>query len=307
MKKSRLALISIATAFCITSLTTSGCKANYTEKKGNKNSVFANSNLNNNKTDPKKNKCKKKTVRKSLENINVDSYNNYNNKLYEFYFKKNNENKPADTEPNFKEMLSKYNGAYLGDTSKKVVYLTFDEGYENGYSGKILDVLKKNNVKAAFFVTGHYIDSARDLVKRMRREGHIVGNHTDKHPTMPLITVDRMKAEIDKLADKYAEVTGEDMVYFRPPKGAFSERSLKLTSDLGYKSIFWSYAYLDWDENRHMSEDTIYQKYMKNLHNGEIILMHAVSKENANVLDRIIKATKAKGYKFKTLDDIKFK
>lgn len=303
MPKYILRFFSIATSFCVLGLVSTGCGAKSTEKRGTKNSVFTVNNLNN-KNQPTKKHSDKRNEKK---NINVNSYDNYNNKLYEFYFKKNNEHKPADTEPNFKEMLSKYNGAYLGDTSKKVVYLTFDEGYENGYTGKILDVLKKNKVKAAFFVTGHYIDSAKDLVKRMQREGHIIGNHTDKHPTMPLISVDRMKQEIDKLADKYAEVTGEDMVYFRPPKGAFSERSLKLTSDLGYKTIFWSYAYADWDTSKHLSEDTIFKKYMDNLHNGEIILMHAVSKENANVLDRIIKATKQKGYEFKTLDDIKFK
>jgi peptidoglycan-N-acetylmuramic acid deacetylase len=233
------------------------------------------------------------------------AYANYDNTSHGFYFKKNDEHKPADTEEDFKRMLNSYKGMYLGDTSKKVIYLTFDEGYENGYTGKILDTLKEDKVPAAFFVTGDYVKRQSDLIRRMVDEGHIVGNHTVHHPSMPTISDEKVKDEITGLAEMYTSLTGEDMTYFRPPMGEFSERTLKITSDLGYKTVFWSYAYNDWDITKHHNIDEVYNKFMKNLHNGEIVLLHAVSPENAQVLDKIIKAVKAEGYEFKSLDDIK--
>jgi peptidoglycan-N-acetylmuramic acid deacetylase len=139
----------------------------------------------------------------------------------------------------------------------------------------------------------------------MVEEGHIVGNHTMHHPSMPGVSPDKIKKEIDELSEAYASVTGEEMTYFRPPKGEFSERSLKITSDLGYKTVFWSFAYADWDRSKSYDESRIYDNIMKKLHKGEIMLLHAVSKENANLLEKVIKAIKEKGYEFKSIDDIK--
>ena len=242
---------------------------------------------------------------KNAKTINIESYSSYDNKLKAFYFKRNGANQPTDTEADFKTMFKKYNTYFQGDTSKKEIYLTFDEGYENGFTGKILDTLKQNNVKAAFFVTGDYIKRESDLVKRMVAEGHIVGNHTVHHFSMPTVSTEVNRKDISGLTDMFTNLTSSDMIYFRAPKGEFSERTLKLTSDMGYKTIFWSYAYDDWDTKKTYSVDYIYDKFMKNLHNGEVVLLHAVSKGNADALDKIIKAVKAKGYEFKTLDDLK--
>lgn len=201
-------------------------------------------------------------------------------------------------------LIKKYDGIFTGDTSQKVVYLTFDEGYENGYTPKILDILKENNVKAAFFVTGPYIKQHGDLVKRMVEEGHIVGNHTVNHPSMPSLSDEKVKEEITKLGDMFKELTGKEMHYFRPPKGEYSERTLYLTKALGYKTVFWSLALADWQPLPGGPEES-YNTVMKRIHPGAVILLHAVSKDDTLALDRIIKDIKAQGYEFKTLDDIK--
>jgi len=202
------------------------------------------------------------------------------------------------------KLIKKYDGIFTGDTSKKVVYLTFDEGYENGYTPQILDILKENNVKAAFFVTGPYIKEKGDLVKRMVEEGHIVGNHSVNHYSMPSLSDEKVKEEINKLADMFKNLTGKEMHYFRPPKGEYSERTLYLTQQLGYKTVFWSIALADW-KPLPGGPDESYNTVMKRLHPGAVILLHAVSKDDTLALDKIIKDIKAQGYEFKTLDDIK--
>ena len=207
---------------------------------------------------------------------------------------------PAD----IKELLKRYDSFYVGDETKKELYLTFDEGYENGYTSQILDTLKKTKTPAAFFVTGQYIKEHPDLVKRMTDEGHIVGNHSVKHPSFPEVDDARLTDEICNLNAMYNELTGKNMSYLRPPKGEFSERTLALSHKLGYKNIFWSSAYVDWDTTKLYGAKNAVEKVVSQLHNGNIILLHAVSKDNADGLEEIINVAKKQGYVFKSLDNL---
>lgn len=194
-----------------------------------------------------------------------------------------------------------YDAYYVGDTSRKVLYLTFDEGYEKGYTPAILDVLKANDVKAIFFVTSPYLKTQPDLIRRMAEEGHIVANHSKSHPSMPqfVSNPERFKLEFDDVANKYKEITGYEMVkLFRPPMGHYSQRSLAMTKALGYKTIFWSFAYKDFDVNAQPSHSDAQKILSDNLHNGAIILLHAISKTNTEVLDAFIKDAKTQGYTF---------
>jgi peptidoglycan-N-acetylmuramic acid deacetylase len=201
-------------------------------------------------------------------------------------------------------MLSRSGAYWIGSPDQKMVYLTFDEGYENGYTAAILDSLKANNVKAAFFVTGHYLDSQPGLVRRMVDEGHIVGNHTDTHPSLPGLSDDQIEKEIQAVEQKFEDVTGRrNMKYFRAPQGEFSERTLACAWRLGYHSIFWSMAFVDWVPMPGGSQEA-YQSVMDNTHNGALILLHAVSKDNTEALDRILKGIKAQGYTFGSLDNL---
>lgn len=205
----------------------------------------------------------------------------------------------------FQTLLDKYGGYFVGDTSSQVIYLTFDEGYENGYTGRILDILKANDVKAAFFVTKPYIKSEPDLVRRMVNEGHIVGNHTNTHPSMPDISDDKVIKEITDTSDYFKEVTNVDMPnYLRPPMGEWSERTLYLTNSLGYKTILWSMAYKDWVTDDQPGRDASYKFVDTYYHNGAILLLHAVSKSNTEALPDIIKNLKDKGYRFAQLSEL---
>lgn len=202
--------------------------------------------------------------------------------------------------------IEKYDTYYVGNSDKKEIYLTFDEGYENGYTSKILDVLKSNNVPAAFFVVKPYITSNPDLIKRMDSEGHLVCNHSSHHPSMAKITDSaKFKSEFDEVNDAYKSLTGKDMPkYFRPPMGKYSEKSLSETKNLGYKSIFWSFAYKDWIPDEQPSHEYAKKKILSKVHNGEIMLLHAVSKTNTEILDDVIKELKSQGYEFKSLNDL---
>ncbi|HHW29733.1 MAG TPA: delta-lactam-biosynthetic de-N-acetylase [Syntrophomonadaceae bacterium] len=231
-------------------------------------------------------------------------YNKYDNKKYAWYVLRKSDHSTPGTGAGMAELVNKYGGFYLGDTSQKVVYLTFDEGYEYGYTPKILDILRDNNVKAAFFITLPYLNKNPELVERMVNEGHIVGNHTVSHPSLPEVDNQKIIDEIEGLNKAFRERTGLDMRYLRPPKGEFSERTLKISSDLGYRNVFWSSAYDDWDVNKQKGADYAYKMVMDNVHNGNVILLHAVSQSNTEALDRIIKDLKAQGYRFGTLDEI---
>lgn len=221
-----------------------------------------------------------------------------NNKLLRWGISRNSNNMPPNADPGAPELLNKYGGYFIGDTSKKEIYLTFDEGYENGYTTKILDVLKSNNVKAVFFITGPYLKEHQDLVKRMIDEGHTVGNHTINHPSLPTLSESELKGELSGLNDEFFNLFGKKMKYLRPPKGEYSENTLKVTKSLGFTNLFWSFAYDDWYKDKQRGGDYTYNIVMRNLHNGEVMLLHAVSKDNAEALESIIKGAKEKGYVF---------
>jgi len=215
---------------------------------------------------------------------------------------KKNKNAPPDVPATTIELLKKYGAIYKSD-EPKTLYLTFDEGYENGYTAKILDVLGENHVPAAFFVTGPYIKKEKDLVKRMTEEGHIVGNHTVNHPSIPDISEEEIKKELTELSKSYYDLCKKEMKFFRPPMGEYSERTLDVTSKMGYTNVFWSFAYKDWETNNQKGTGYAYNQIMEGVHDGAILLLHAVSKDNAEVLDKVIKDLKSQGYTFKSLEN----
>ncbi|MBR5239112.1 MAG: delta-lactam-biosynthetic de-N-acetylase [Clostridia bacterium] len=202
--------------------------------------------------------------------------------------------------------LSKYDAYYLGSPDEKVMYLTFDAGYEAGYTPQILEVLKKHQVPAAFFLVGNYLDTKPELVKQMVAEGHIVANHTTHHPDMSKISnLENFKKELGDLEAKYYEITGQQMPkYYRPPQGKFSEENLKLAKQLGYKTVFWSLAYADWDQNQQPTHEEALKKLLPRTHNGAVILLHSTSKTNAEILDELLTKWKEMGYTFGTLDQL---
>jgi peptidoglycan-N-acetylmuramic acid deacetylase len=213
----------------------------------------------------------------------------------------NNTQPVLDTES--VNLLNKYNGISLGNQDKPYIYLTFDLGYEAGYTEKILDTLKENNVTACFFITGHYLNTQSDLVKRMIEEGHIVGNHTVNHASLYELSDEEITNELMNLNTALYEKFGYEMTYFRPPKGEFSERVLDIVTKLNFKTTLWSFAYDDWDENNQGRTEYGKKKILDNLHNGEVMLLHATSKDNSEILDEIIKEAKNQGYTFKSLDE----
>jgi peptidoglycan-N-acetylmuramic acid deacetylase len=218
--------------------------------------------------------------------------------------KKNDEHQQPEMPASISAMLARHGSYWIGDTGDKSLYLTFDEGYENGHTAKILDTLKENNVKAAFFITGHYLETNPALVQRMVSEGHIVGNHSDTHPSFPDITDEEIEKELKAVEDGFEKVTGQKgMRYLRAPKGEYSERTLAKTNALGYRNVFWSLALVDWVPIPGGPEEA-YRSVTGHLHNGAVILLHAVSSEVTEALDRTIKDAKAQGYTFKTLDDL---
>lgn len=233
----------------------------------------------------------------------VSNQPGYDNQIIGWGLKQNVQ-KPPEVPDSWIAMLKKYNGYYIGDTSKKEIYLTFDEGYEAGNTSKILDILKANDVKAAFFVTGHFVKTQPDLVVRMIREGHVVGNHTVNHPSMPTISNEKIKEELDGVQEAVYKLANYKMKYVRPPKGEFNERTLSYTKALGYKTVFWSLALADWQPLPGGPEES-YNTVMKYLHPGAVILLHAVSKDDTEALDRILKDIKKQGYVFKSIEQLK--
>lgn len=222
----------------------------------------------------------------------------YSNNLLRWGISRRSNHDTPAADPGAPELLTKYGSAYLGDTTKSTVYLTFDEGYENGYTSMILDVLREYDVKAVFFITGPYLNGHQDLVRRMVEEGHIVGNHTIHHPSLPEIDDKQVEEEILGLERAFQEKFNENMPFLRPPKGEYSERTLALTQNLGYCNLFWSFAYDDWYRDKIRGPQYAYDIVMRNLHNGAVLLLHAVSKDNAQALESIIKGAVEKGYSF---------
>ena len=203
--------------------------------------------------------------------------------------KRENNHLQPDVGSKNKQILEENNGICMGRDGEKIIYLTFDSGYEAGYMDKILTTLKENNVKATFFITAHYLNSATEEVEKMVNDGHIIGNHTVNHKSMPSINNETIEKEIMQLHQSMYEKFGYEMKYLRPPKGEFNERTLQKTSSLGYKTVMWSFAYCDWDEKKQPSQEEAIKIITKNFHSGEIMLLHSNSKTNSEVLDKIIK------------------
>ncbi len=205
-----------------------------------------------------------------------------------------------------RQQLRQFDAAYLGDPSQKVLYLTFDAGYENGSTEKILDILKEQQVSAAFFLVGNYIEKNADLVRRMEAEGHIVGNHTMHHKDMSKLTDEAAFAkELQDLEALYQETVGKPMPkYYRPPQGIYSEENLRLAQKLGYKTVFWSLAYVDWNNDSQPTREQAFAKLLPRTHPGAVILLHSTSKTNAEILGELIEKWKAEGYRFGTLEEL---
>ena len=203
------------------------------------------------------------------------------------------------------EQYGKYSAWFLGQNEDRV-YLTFDEGYENGYTARILDVLKEKNVTAVFFATMDYVVNEPELVQRMVDEGHTVGNHTWSHPDMSKIeNADAFAAELQKVEEKFQEITGQALPkYYRPPQGIYSEANLKLAQELGYKTVFWSLAYADWDNNKQPSAEQAFSKLIPRVHNGAVVLLHSTSRTNAAILDELLTRWEDLGYRFGTMEEL---
>ncbi len=232
------------------------------------------------------------------------SNSNLANKKCAWGFRRMKDNVQPEFSSDYVKPLNDYEGIYVGSKEEKRIYLTFDEGYENGYTKEILDTLKEKEVTAVFFVTMPYVKQNPDLVKRMIEEGHIVGNHTVNHPSMPEVTDDeKLKKEITELHDYIKENFNYEMTYLRPPKGEYSERTVKISKDLGYTTVLWSSAYDDWDVNKQGRLDYARKMIYNNLHNGSVMLLHAVSKDNTELLPEIIDEIRNKGYEFYSLDE----
>ena len=205
-----------------------------------------------------------------------------------------------------KDQLRQYQAAYIGNTNEKVLYLTFDAGYENGCTAKILDTLKEKQVPAAFFLVGNYIRQSPDLVRRMVAEGHTVGNHTMHHYDMSRLSDKAaFSKELTDLEALYKETVGQELPkYYRPPQGIYSEENLKMAQELGYKTLFWSLAYVDWNNDAQPTREAAFAKLLPRTHNGAVVLLHSTSKTNAEILGELIDKWKAMGYRFGTLDEL---
>ena len=202
--------------------------------------------------------------------------------------------------------LRRYDAAYLGDPTDKVIYLTFDAGYENGSTAKILDILKKHQVPAAFFLVGNYMEKNADLVRRMVEEGHIVGNHTMHHPDMSKLTDKAaFQKELTDLEDLFRTVTGKELPkFYRPPQGLYSAENLKIAKEMGYKTVFWSLAYVDWNNDSQPTAEYAFSKLLPRTHNGAVVLLHSTSQTNAEILDELLTKWKEMGYRFESIEKL---
>ena len=204
------------------------------------------------------------------------------------------------------EELAEYNAYYAQDTEEKVLYLTFDAGYENGNTETILNALKKHNVSATFFVVGTYIESEPELIQRMIDEGHTVGNHTWHHPNMSGIeTMEEFKKELTDVEDAFRQTTGQEMTkYYRPPQGIYSESNLEMAKELGYQTFFWSLAYVDWYADDQPTREEAFDKLLGRIHPGAIVLLHSTSSTNAEILDELLTKWEEMGYQVRPLSEL---
>ena len=204
------------------------------------------------------------------------------------------------------EELSQYNACYKADTSEKKLYLTFDVGYENGNTEKILSVLQKHKIPAAFFVVGTYLDSNPEIVRKMAEQGYIVGNHTHHHKNMSEIsTLESFKPELDHVEQKYRDITGKPLdKFYRPPQGIYNSDNLKMAESLGYKTVFWSLAYVDWKQDDQPSKEEAFRTLLPRTHPGAVILLHSTSSTNSEILEELILEWKKEGYSFHSLYEL---
>ena len=204
------------------------------------------------------------------------------------------------------DKLKEYNAYYVGDAGEKKIYLTFDCGYENGNTSQILDALKKHNAPATFFVVGHFLESAPEMVKRMVEDGHTVGNHTYHHPDMSKISdMASFQKEMDDVANLYKEITGEEMIkLYRPPQGKYNTDNLSMAKELGYHTFFWSLAYVDWYQDNQPTAEEAYAKLLPRIHPGAIVLLHSTSKTNGEILDELLTKWEEMGYTFASLEEL---
>lgn len=202
--------------------------------------------------------------------------------------------------------LAQYDAKYIGDGDEKVIYLTFDAGFENGCTEPILDALAAHDAPAAFFLVGNYLEQEPDLVKRMVAEGHIVGNHTYHHPDMSAISDEAdFTAELRGLEELFQQITGQPLPrYYRPPRGEYSVENLAMAQQLGYRTVFWSLAYVDWKQDAQPDEDEAVEKLLSRTHPGAVVLLHSTSPTNAKIMDRLLNAWEEAGYRFGTLDEL---
>lgn len=203
------------------------------------------------------------------------------------------------------QMLKTLGAFYVGDTTEKVLYLTFDAGYENGCTARILDTLAKHDVKAAFFLVGHYLESNADLVRRMAAEGHTVANHSVHHPDMTKLSAAEFQAELEGMEQLYRQITGGELArFYRPPQGIYSEENLKQAQAMGYHTVFWSLAYADWNNDAQPTAQQAFDKLIPRTHDGAIVLLHSTSATNAQILDELLTRWEQMGYRFGTLDEL---
>lgn len=228
-----------------------------------------------------------------------------NGETFNYYCKRNSQHMTPSLESSF-GFIKEYGGYYAGDPDEKVIYLTFDAGYENGNVERILDTLKKHNATGAFFVLDNLIRRNTDLVQRMANEGHLVCNHTAHHKDMTKIKdKTEFEKELNELSSYYNEMTGKTMaMYYRPPEGKFSVENMQFANELGYKTVFWSFAYADWDNNKQPDCEKAKKLIYDNTHNGMVVLLHPTSKTNADILDEVMTKWENDGYRFGTLDEL---
>ena len=249
------------------------------------------------------NKAEEKAENSQSQSISVSATGLSNKTNAWGFVRQKNEARPQFS-AGYTKVLDDYEGIYAGNSDEKVIYLTFDEGYENGYTGAILDTLKEKDCPATFFVTKPYVKQNQELVKRMIDEGHIVGNHTVNHPSMPEVTDDeKLKNEIMGLHNYVKDLYNYEMEFLRPPKGEYSERTVAISKELGYRTVLWSSAYDDWDVNKQGRLEYAKGMILNYVHNGCVMLLHAVSKDNTELLGEVIDEIRNRGYEIRPLSE----
>lgn len=242
------------------------------------------------------------TMAKGYESYQVSSAKALTSENWGLGFSTEGEAPTANETP---EELKQWGAYYIGNQNEKKIYLTFDCGYENGNMESILDALKQADVKAAFFLVGNYLETEPELVKRMAEEGHIIGNHTYHHKDMSGLGEGEFKKELTDFEVKLKQITDKECdMFYRPPQGKYSTRSLQMAKNAGYKTIFWSLAYVDWYDNNQPTKEEAFDKLLKRIHPGAIVLLHSTSKTNGEILPELLQKWKDMGYTFGSLQEL---